>query len=82
MARSALGTQADVDIVTNLYTEDWWLRALIARDARSAIWQRTFFSHNYEVTAFEAFLDVYVLTGNATFLAAVEAAWDMLRDHW
>ena len=39
-------------------------------------------SHNYEVTAYEAFLDIYVLTGNTTYLAAVMSAWSMLRAHW
>ena len=37
-------------------------------------------SHNYEVTAFEALLDLYVLTGNATYATAVLNAWSMLRE--
>lgn len=82
MALSPLGTQADVDIVQDLYTEQWWLEALLAKDLYHGIWHRQFFAHNYEVTAFEAFLDLYVLTGNATYLTAVSNAWEMLRDHW
>ncbi len=82
MALSPLGTQADVDIVTDLYQENWWLEALLAKDLYHAIWHRQFFSHNYEVTAYEAFLDMYVLTGNSTYLTAMLNAWEMLREHW
>ena len=37
------------------------------------------YSHNYEITALEAYLDLYVLTGEERFLTAVLAAWDMWR---
>jgi len=82
MALSGAGTQADVGIIHEHYEEDWWLQALLASDAYHAIWHRQFFSHNYEITAFEAFLDMYVLTGNVTYLTAVQNAWTMLREHW
>ena len=82
MALSEVGTQADVDIVQEHYQEDWWLNALLAGDEYHAIWHRQFFSHNYEVTAFEAFLDMYVLTGNTTYRDAVLNAWRMLRESW
>ncbi len=81
MAMSPAGTAADVDIARGLYEEDWWLRALIAGDL-TAIWHRQFFAHNYEVTSFEAMADLYLLTGNATYLDAVMSAWKMLREHW
>ena len=81
LALSSLGTQSDVDLFTRHYQEDWWLAALLARDL-SAIWHRTFYAHNYEVTALEAYLDMYVITGNATYRDAVMAAWQMLYDHW
>ena len=32
MALSPAGTQADIDLVKNLYGEPWWLQALAARD--------------------------------------------------
>lgn len=82
MALSGVGTQADIDIIEDLYQENWWLDALLARDPFHAIWHRQFFSHNYEVTAYEAFLDMYVLTGNVTYLNAMYNAWSMLRENW
>ena len=44
-----------------LYQENWWLDGLAARN-ESMIWLREA-SHNYEITAFEAYFDLYVLTG-------------------
>lgn len=81
MAMSPAGTQSDVDVARELYEEGWWLNALIAEDL-TAIWHRQFFAHNYEVTSFEAMLDLYILTGNTTYFNACAAAWKMLRAHW
>ena len=36
---------------------------------------------DYEVTAFEAYLDLYVLTGNSTYLDAMLGARDMYLQH-
>jgi hypothetical protein len=30
--------------------------------------------------AFEAYLDMYSLTGNVTYLTAIQGAWEMFRD--
>ena len=79
MALSPLGTQADVDLVRQLYQEDWWLRALNARD-KQVIGRKLFDAHNYQLTAIEAYMDMYVLTGNETYLGAVMGAWEMHRD--
>ena len=54
MATSALGRARDVDVVATLYQEDEWLRQLTAKDDMG-IWQKRWFPHNYEVTAFEAY---------------------------
>lgn len=82
MALSEVGTQADVDILQDLYVEQWWIDALLRQDEFNAIWHRQFFSHNYEVTAYEAILDLYVLTGNSSYLDAVMSAWNSLRARW
>ena len=39
-------------------------------------------THNYEITAFEAYLDMYILTGDQLYMDAMEGAWGMFRDHW
>ena len=81
MALTALGTQADVDVVRNLYEERWWLEQLAARNV-SAIWLRHFDPHNYENTAFEAYLEMYVLTGEVRYLDAVQGAWELSMEHF
>eukprot|EP00035_Acanthoeca_spectabilis_P012295 m.219527 g.219527 ORF g.219527 m.219527 type:complete len:991 (+) comp15583_c0_seq1:238-3210(+) len=80
VAGSSVGTARDVQVVQSLYQENWWLEALAARNL-SQIWQRQS-AHNYEITAFEAYFDMYVLTGEPRYLAAVEGAWDMMRGYW
>ena len=68
-------------MVAELYQETWWLQQLANRSL-DAIWMRHYYPHNYEITAFEAYLDMYVLTGDELYMAAVDAAWGMMRDHW
>ena len=79
MALSEAGTQADVDLVAQLYEEGWWLQQLAAGDP-GAIWHRQWWSHNYELTAVEAYLDMFVLTGAALYRDAVMGAWRMWRE--
>jgi hypothetical protein len=79
MALSPVGTQADVDLVRELYGEPWWLQALASRD-RTVVGHKLFFSHNYQLTAVEAYMDMYILTGDALYLDAVMGAWEMHRD--
>ena len=79
MAMSSMGTQADIDFMEKLFREDWWLAMLIARNT-SAIWARKWYPDNYEVTTLEAYLDLYTLTGNTTYLDAVFGGWEMFRD--
>ena len=79
MATSSVGRQRDVDAIATLYQEDEWLRALAAKDPK-AVWQKRWFPHNYEVTAFEAYFDMWVMTGNATYKRAVDGAWEMFRE--
>lgn len=81
MALSPVGTQADLDVVTALYQEDWWLQCLAARNA-SCIWQKQWFPHNYQLTAVEAYADAYILTGDPTYLAAVMGAWECESSSW
>eukprot|EP00658_Telonema_sp_P-2_P052710 TRINITY_DN4097_c0_g1_i2.p1 TRINITY_DN4097_c0_g1~~TRINITY_DN4097_c0_g1_i2.p1 ORF type:complete len:323 (-),score=64.03 TRINITY_DN4097_c0_g1_i2:122-1090(-) len=81
VALSPVGIARDVQVAAELYTERWWLEQLAARNL-SAIWERHFYPHNYEVTALEAYLDLYVLTGDELFLNGVKGGWEMLRAHW
>ena len=48
----------------------------------SAIWLRDKYPHNYEITAIEAYMDLYQLTGDAIYINAVDGFWDIFRAHW
>ena len=81
MALSPVGTMRDVAVVADIYAEAWWIEALAERDEQ-AIWMRHYYPHNYEITAWEAFADLGIITGDPKYLAAVDGAWDMLRASW
>ena len=80
MYLSPLGKLDDLNVILKYYQEDWWLDQLLANDDR-AIYDRPE-SHCYEITAFEAYLDLYRITGDIKYLQAVLNAWHMLRDNW
>jgi DUF1680 family protein len=80
MYLSPLGKLDDLNVILKYYQEDWWLDQLLANDDR-AIYDRPE-SHCYEITAFEAYLDLYRITGDMRYLQAVLNAWKMLRDKW
>lgn len=79
-AQTPRGRRRDVELIETLYQEDWWLRELLAGN-KTAIWRRMY-PHNYEVTAFEAYLDMYLLTGNQTYLNATLSAWELFYRNW
>ena len=81
MALSPVGTMRDAAVVADIYAEAWWIEALAERD-EEAIWMRHYYPHNYEVTAWEAFFDLGIITGEPKYIAAVDGAWDMLRASW
>ena len=45
----------------------------------SAIWLRSKYPHNYEITAIEAYMDLYQLTAEPKYLAAVDGFFEMFR---
>jgi len=80
MYLSPLGKMDDIELIKNHYQEDWWLDQLISNDNK-AIYNRPE-AHCYEITAFEAYLDMYRITGESRYLEAVLNAWEMLRNNW
>lgn len=81
LALSPVGQQQDVDTIALRYSEEWWLHQLAARNL-SAIWLRSKYPHNYEITAIEAYMDLYQLTAEPKYLAAVDGFYAMFREHW
>jgi uncharacterized protein len=75
-----LGKKKDIEVVKMFYQEDWWLDQLINNDDK-AIYCRPE-HHCYEITALEAYLDLYIGTGETRYLQAVLNAHRMLREKW
>jgi len=79
---TSMGKQRDIEVVQKYYQEDWWPDRLINGD-EEAIYKRTGaiydiekyenpYPHCYEITAFEAYLDLYVATGISKYLDAMK----------
>jgi DUF1680 family protein len=77
-----VGRPEDLQVVQRYFQEDYWLDGLAARDLRS-VWQYPYDRpHNYLITDFEAYLDLYRGTGDKRYLQAVQGAWDLYRENW
>ena len=77
---TSTGKQSDLDVLQKYYEEDWWLDQLVENDDR-AIYKRPM-AHCYEITAFEAYLDLYRATGQRRYLTAMLNAWEMIHKKW
>lgn len=82
VARSPLGKAADAQVIQRYYQEDAWLHGLARREPRQ-IWQYPYDRpHCYLLTNLEAYLDMYLVTGEPLYRDAVLGAWELYRDHW
>lgn len=72
---------ADSQTAQDAYRDNVWMRGLIARDPRSITkyhMPSPNHPHCYEITSFLSMFDNYRATGNTTWLAAAEGAWEMV----
>lgn len=79
---SPVGKPEDAQLVQQYYREDAWLKGLAARD-KDQVWQYPYDRpHCYLLTNLEAFLDLYLITGQQFYYDAVLGAWELYRAHW
>jgi DUF1680 family protein len=77
-----VGKPADLQVIQRYYQENFWLEGLARRD-EEMVWQYPYDRpHNYLITDFEAYLDLYRATGEKRYLQAVEGAWQLYHDSW
>jgi hypothetical protein len=79
---SPAGKPADAQVIQRYYQENAWLRGL-ARREKEQVWQYPYDRpHCYLLTNLEAYLDLYLMTGEKLYYDAVLGAWELYRAHW
>jgi DUF1680 family protein len=79
---SPIGKPADAQVIQRYYQEDGWLNGL-ARREKEQVWQYPYDRpHCYLLTNLEAYLDMYLITGEPLYRDAVLGAWELYRAHW
>ena len=82
MSVSPVGRPADAQVIQRYYQEDAWLDGL-AKKEKEQIWQYPYDRpHCYLLTNLEAYLDMYLVTGETRYRDAVLGAWELYRAHW
>jgi hypothetical protein len=77
-----VGKPEDIQTIQRYYQENYWLDGLAKRDTE-VVWQYPYDRpHNYLITDFEAYLDIYRATGDERYLRAMEGAWELYHDNW
>jgi len=79
---SPIGVPADIQTNMKYYDMDWWLDAL-SRRIPEAAWRFTLNRpHNYLLTSLCALFDIYLATGDETYLNAALGGWDIYHDYF
>jgi DUF1680 family protein len=82
LGTSPVGKPADAQVIQRYYQEDAWLRGLAKRE-KEQVWQYPYDRpHCYLLTNLEAYLDLYLMTGDPLYYDAVLGAWELYRAHW
>lgn len=77
-----VGKPEDIQVIQRYFQENYWMEDL-AQEKQEAIWQYPYDRpHCYEVTFFEAYLDLYRATGDQRYLKAMLGAWKMYHENW
>ena len=77
-----VGKPADIQVIQQYSQENYWMDQLAARDKRS-VWQYPYDRpHCYLLTNFEAYMDLYLATGDPRYLHAMEGGWDLFHNEW
>jgi hypothetical protein len=77
-----IGVPEDIQVLQRYFQLNSWLDQLIARDP-SAIWQYQYERvHSYLIIVLNAYMDMYMATGEPRYLDAMHGAWDIFREHF
>ncbi|MDR1516618.1 MAG: glycoside hydrolase family 127 protein [Dysgonamonadaceae bacterium] len=77
-----IGVPADIQVLQRYFQLNFWLDQLIDRDP-SAIWQYQYERvHSYLIIVLNAYMDMYMATGDKYYLNAMHGAWDIFHEHF
>jgi uncharacterized protein len=77
-----VGKPDDIHVIQQFFQENYLLDGLVEREPEM-IWQYPYDRpHSYQITFFEAYLDLYRATGHQHYLDAMIGGWDLYHDHW
>jgi uncharacterized protein len=79
---SPVGRPEDAQVIQRYYQEEGWLNGL-ATHQKEQVWQYPYDRpHCYLLTNLEAYMDLYLATGDMRYHDAVLGAWELYREHW
>ena len=79
---SPVGKPSDAQVVQRYFQESAWLKGL-AKHEKEQVWQYPYNRpHCYLLITLEAYLDMYLITGDPFYYDAVLGAWELYRAHW
>lgn len=82
MYLTPVGKPLDLQVIQRYFIEQNWLEALASME-KNQIWQYPYDRpHCYLLTNLEAYLDMYLATGDRRWHDGVKAAWEMYNQHW
>jgi DUF1680 family protein len=77
-----IGVPGDIQVLQRYFQLNFWLDDLAARKAE-AVWQYPYErTHSYLIVTLNAYMDMYVATGDKHYLEAMRGAWDIFHDHF
>ena len=82
MALSPVGKPADAQVIQRYYQESAWLGGLASKDTDADLAIPYDRPHCYLLTDIEAYLDMFLVTGDKHYFDAAHGAWEMYRAHW
>ena len=79
---SPVGKPLDIQVAQRYYQENFWMDQLIDRDV-DAIWKIPYDRpHCYLIVTLNAYMDMYMATGEERYLEAVLGGWDIYHDYF
>jgi DUF1680 family protein len=77
-----IGVPEDIQVLQRYFQLNFWLDQLIDRNP-SAIWQYPYERvHSYLIVVLNAYMDMYMATGNQHYLKAMHGAWDIFHEYF